>query len=188
MKSGESDDSELMRAVSAGSVDAFERLYDRFWQRAYRVAYAVCADEGCAQDAVQDAFWTLWKSRTTYIPERGTVSSWLLTLVRYRAIDLARQNGPHRANCASDDRLDECAAPDDVNATILQRDAANHLRVSLSLLPEAQQEVIVLAYYGQLSHTEIATRLHLPPGTVKGRMRLGLQKLRTSLDQATLDG
>lgn len=184
MKSDELDDGALMGAVSAGSVEAFEQLYDRFCNRAYGVAYSVCRDEARAQDAVQEAFVSVWTSRTSYRPQRGSVAGWLLTVVRYRAIDVVRRNGNHAAHRASDDRLDERPAPDDVSATVIERDTADRLRASLARLPAEQQEVITLAYYGQLTHTEIATQLRLPPGTVKGRMRLGLQKLRTSIDQA----
>lgn len=173
-----------MSEVSASSVEAFGQLYDRFCDRAYGVAYSVCRDEGRAQDAVQEAFLSIWNSRTSYRPQRGTVAGWLLTVVRYRAIDLARRNGNHAGHWASDDHLDDRPALDDVNATVIERDTADRLRASLTLLSDEQQEVIALAYYGQLSHTEIAAHLRLPPGTVKGRMRLGLKKLRASLDQA----
>lgn len=178
------DDSQLMVQLSAGSVEAFGELYDRFCGRAYGVAYAVCCDEGRAQDAVQEAFLSLWKSPTSYRPELGTFAAWLLTVVRYRAIDLARRNGTHAAHRASDDRLDELPARDDVSEQVIQRDNADHLQTSLAQLPDDQQEVITLAYYGQLSHTEIAVQLDVPAGTVKGRMRLGLQKLRTNIEHA----
>lgn len=115
---------------------------------------------------------------------KGTVAAWLLTVVRYRAIDLARRNGNHVARWVSDDRLDERPAPDDVSEKVIQRDDADRLQVSLAGLPDGQQAVITLAYYGQLSHSEIATQLDLPAGTVKGRMRLGPQKLRASIGQA----
>jgi RNA polymerase sigma-70 factor, ECF subfamily len=184
MKPGDPDDRELMSEVSAGDFEAFGQLYDRFCNRAYGVAYSVCRDEGHAQDAVQEAFLTLWKNRAAYHAEKGAVAGWLLTVVRYRAIDVARRNGNHLAHWASDAGLNERPAGDDVNATVLARDAANHLRASLDRLPNEQQQVITLAYFGQLSHTEIATQLRLAPGTVKGRMRLGMHKLRASMDQA----
>ena len=182
----ESIDRKLMSEVSAGSVAAFGEIYDRFADRAYRVAFSVCRDEGRAQDAMQEAFLTLWTSRSAYRPQRGTVAGWLLTVVRYRAIDLARRNGHHAAHWASEDQLDERPAPEDGSATVLRRDTADRLRASLATLPEAQHEVITLAYYGQLSHTEIATQLRLPPGSVKGRMRLGLQKLHADTKQTLL--
>jgi RNA polymerase sigma-70 factor (ECF subfamily) len=148
------------------------------------VAFSVCRDEGHAQDAVQEAFLSLWNSRTSYHPQRGTVAAWLLTVVRYRAIDLARRNGNHAVHWASDERLDERPARDDLIEQAIQRDDAHRLQASLAQLPVTQQEIITLAYYGQLSHTEIATQLDIPAGTVKGRMRLGLQKLRTNIEHA----
>jgi RNA polymerase sigma-70 factor (ECF subfamily) len=173
-----------MGEVSAGSMEAFGELYDRFCQRAYGVAFSICRDEGRAQDAVQEAFLSLWQSRASYRSQRGSVAAWLLTVVRYRAIDVARRDGTHSARWASDDRLDERPAPDDVSESVIQRDDGEHLRGSLALLSHEQREVITLAYYGQLSHTEIAARLELASGTVKGRMRLGLQKLRASIVEA----
>jgi RNA polymerase sigma-70 factor (ECF subfamily) len=177
-------DSQLMGEVSAGSVEAFGELYDRYCARAYGVALSVCRDEGRAQDAVQDGFLSVWKSRATYRAQQGTVAAWLLTVVRHRAIDLTRRNEKHDAYRASDDQLDACSAPDDLCGTAIKRDDADRLHASLALLPDVQHEVISLAYYSQLSHAEIATRLGLPAGTVKGRMRLGLQKLRANVDWA----
>jgi RNA polymerase sigma-70 factor, ECF subfamily len=177
-------DSQLMGEVSAGSEEAFGELYDRYCARAYGVALSVCRDQSRAQDAVQDAFLSVWKSRTTYRERRGTVAAWLLTVVRHRAIDLTRHNEKHDAYRANDDQLDACSAPDDICETAIKDDDADRLHASLALLPAAQQVVISLAFYGQLSHTEIATRLGLPAGTVKGRIRLGLQRLRANSDRA----
>ncbi|HET9104916.1 MAG TPA: sigma-70 family RNA polymerase sigma factor [Solirubrobacteraceae bacterium] len=174
-------DQELMDAVAAGDVDAFGRLYDRFHRRAYRIAHAVCRDEGRAEDAVQDAFVSVWRNRASYDRHRGTVAGWLLTAVRHRALDLARSNGRHAALWASADRLGGHRTPEDISATVSERDSARRLRAVLAMLPDEQQEVITLAYYGQLTHAEIATQLRLPSGTVKSRMRLGLHKLRAGI-------
>jgi RNA polymerase sigma-70 factor, ECF subfamily len=171
-------DGELMAKVSAGNMESFVDLYDRYCARAYHVARAVCRDDGCAQEAVQDGFLSVWNSRANYHPQQGTVAAWLLTVVRYRAIDIARRNHKHLSRRASGDHLEDGAALDDPFETAAERDDAQRLQASLALLPDAQAEVITLAYYGQLSHTEIATQLGLPTGTVKGRMRLGLEKLR----------
>ncbi len=176
-------DRQLISEVSVGSVEAFGELYDRYCDRAYGVALSVCRNDGRAQDAAQDAFLSVWKSAAHYRTQRGTVAAWLLTIVRYRAIDLARRNDRHDTHLASDEWLDACAAPDHVHETAIKRDGARRMQAALTLLPDAQQEVITLAFYGQLSHTEIATQLELPAGTIKGRMRLGLEKLRTSLDR-----
>lgn len=169
-----------MAEVSAGSVESFGDLYDRYCDRAYHVAWAVCRDDGRAQEAVQDGFLAVWKSRTSFHSQRGTVAAWLLTMVRHRAIDLARRNGKHAARRAGDYQLDWLPASDDPVETAVKGDDAKRLQEALARLPDAQAEVIALAYYGQLSHTEIAAQLGLPPGTVKGRMRLGLQKLRAA--------
>jgi RNA polymerase sigma-70 factor (ECF subfamily) len=178
------DDSELMARVSAGSVESFGCLYDRYCDRAYRVAQAVCRDDGRAQEAVQDGFLSVWSSRASYRPRQGTVAAWLLTVIRHRAIDVARRNDKHLSRRASDDQLQDRPAVDDPFETASKRDDARRLQASLAMLPEAQAEVITLAYFGQLSHTEIVAQLGLPSGTIKGRMRLGLQKLRADAKRA----
>ncbi len=171
-----------MGEVDAGSLQAFGQLYDRYCHRAYRVAYSVCRDDGRAQDAVQEAFLAVWKSRASYRRDRGTVAAWLLTVVRNRAIDLARCNARHEVGRAGGGLLDLNGGPEaeDLIETAISHDDARNLRASLAELPELQQEVIALAVYGELSYTEIAARLQLPTGTVKGRMRLGLEKLRAT--------
>jgi RNA polymerase sigma-70 factor (ECF subfamily) len=176
-------DGELMAGVTSGSVEALGAIYDRYCDRAYRVARAVCRDDGCAEDAVQEAFLTVWRNSGSYRPERGSVSAWLLTMVRYRAIDLARRNGSHKHRRASEEQLATLSGPADPSEEVIRRDDAARLRASLEKLPDAQQEVITLAFFGRLSHVEIATQLGLPPGTVKGRMRLGMHKLRADVER-----
>lgn len=179
-------DEQLMAEISADGAAGLERLYDRYGARAYTVAISICRDEGHAQEAVQDAFLAVWTHRGQYDARRGTVVTWLMTVVRYRAIDLIRLNQPHAARRASEAELEGRVSPTDVCQTTIERDEAEHLHAQLSLLPESQQQVVTLAFYGQLTHAEIATRLGLPAGTVKGRMRLGLQKLRQSCQQTVL--
>ena len=176
-------DGQLMRRIASGSVEAFEELYDRYCARAYRVAWSICHDDGRAEDAVQEGFMSIWRGRTAYQPGRGTVAAWLLTAVRYRAIDVARRDHKHSARRASEDTLDAHPASGSIGEQTVTRDEADRLRYLLAQLPDAQREVITLAYYGQLSHTEIATALELPTGTIKGRMRLGLQKLRAGIEK-----
>jgi RNA polymerase sigma-70 factor (ECF subfamily) len=177
-------DGELMAEVSAGNVQAFVELYDRYHDRAYRVARSICHDDTRAQDAVQEAFLSVWKRRDSYRPLQGTPAAWLLTVVRYRAIDLTRSHARHTVPRTIDVEVEKFPAPDDVAETVIRREQTDRLHASLATLPEAQAEVIALAYYGQLSHTAIARELGLPTGTVKGRMRLGLQKLRDELQPA----
>jgi RNA polymerase sigma-70 factor (ECF subfamily) len=177
-------DDELMAKVGAGSVQSFVDLSDRYCDRAYQVARAVCREDGCAQEAVQDGFLSVWNSRANYRPQQGTVAAWLLTVVRYRAIDIARSNSRHASRRAREDQLTGVPAFDDPFETAVKHDDAQRLQASLAMLPDAQAEVITLAYYGQLSHNEIAAHLGLPAGTVEGRMRLGLQKLQAEIKHA----
>lgn len=175
------NEARLMERVQAGSVDAFEELYDHYGDRAYRVAWSICRDAGRAEDAVQEAFLSVWRSRAKYRSQHGTVAAWLLSVVRHRAIDAQRQNDRHASQRAGDEQLDDRPAGDDVAHQVVERAEVHRLYTLLARLPGAQQEVITLAFYGQLTHTEIGKQLGLPPGTVKGRMRLGLHKLRNDL-------
>lgn len=178
------DDEWLLGEVASGSPEAFERLYHRFHAEARRVALSVCRDSGRAEDAVQEAFVAIWRTAGTYRSERGTVAAWLLSLVRYRAIDIARANGKHAGKRADEEETARHPLPGVLADQVVDRDSAAELKRRLQLLPDAQREVVTLAFYDQLSHAEIAAKLQLPSGTVKGRMRLGLQRLRVSINGA----
>jgi len=180
---GAGDDNEVMADVKVGSVDALGVLYDRYCDRAYRIARSVCGDDGRAQEAVQETFISIWATRDSYEQQRGRVAAWVLSIARHHAIDIARRNAPHAAHRASDERLHTLPAPANVAELVAGRADAHDLQRLLAQLPAAQREVITLAFYGQLTHTEIAEHLHLPAGTVKGRMRLGLQRLRGDIDR-----
>lgn len=180
--SAEATDAALMCEVQAGSRVALGELYVRFAPPAYRMAIAVCRDRDCAQDAVQDAFVSIWLSRSTYRSERGAVAHWAMSIVRHRAIHLARRRAAGREFAVAPSRLQEHAAEDDVSCDFDSRVEREQLRLLLADLPSAQQQVIQLAFFSDLTHREIASRLALPPGTVKGRMRLGLKKLRAGLE------
>jgi RNA polymerase sigma-70 factor (ECF subfamily) len=175
-------DAVLMREVQAGERLALGVLYDRFAQRAYRTALSVCHDRECAQDAVQDAFVSMWSSRSTYQPARGSVVGWAMTIVRHRAIYLARRRAAAAAREEGSSRLERQPARDDVVGELAARLEREQLTQLLTALPPAQREVIQLGFFDGLTHDQIARRLELPPGTVKGRMRLGLTKLRGELD------
>jgi RNA polymerase sigma-70 factor, ECF subfamily len=178
------DDDQVMAGVKAGSVDAFGVLYDRYCDRAYRIAWSVCRDDGRAEEAVQEAFGSIWKTRATYGPQIGAVAPWVLSVVRYRAIDIARSNGRQVADRASDDVLHTIRAPDSGADEVAADAEPRDLLRLLAELPDAQREAITLAFYGHLTHSEIAAHLGLPAGTVKGRMRLGLQRLRGEMQRA----
>jgi RNA polymerase sigma-70 factor, ECF subfamily len=177
------DDGRLMKQTESGSVKAFEELYDRYCDRAYRVAWWVCHNDEHAEEAVQEAFMSIWRGRTEYQSGRGTLAAWLLTLVRFRAIDVVRCSTKHADRRAGEHRLDAHCAPSDMADEAVAHEDAVRLHTLLGGLPPVQREVVVLAYYGQLTHTEIAAALGLPTGTVKGRMRLGLCKLQAAIEE-----
>jgi RNA polymerase sigma-70 factor, ECF subfamily len=174
-------DSRLMTRITCGSNDAFEELYDRYSARAYRMAWWVCHEDGRAEEAVQETFVSIWRGQTGYEPARGTVAAWLLTTVRSRATEIMRLNTNHADRRAGEHTLDAHPTPGIAEQTVTG-DEAHRLHERLTQLPDAQREVIALAVYGQLSHTEIATALSLPAETVEGRMRLGLHELRTKIE------
>jgi len=176
-------DAEVMEEIVAGSAGAFEELYDRYSARAFRIARSVCRDYGAAEDAVQEAFVSIFKHRSSYQSQRGTVAAWVLMVALSRAIDVSRVRARHATRRASDDALAALPEPADVMEQAGARIDATPVRIALAALPEEQREAITLAYYGELTYTEIAEHLGIPFGTVKGRIRLGLNKLR--LDFAT---
>jgi RNA polymerase sigma-70 factor, ECF subfamily len=180
------EDCQLMRQIESGNTDAFEELYERYRARAHRVARSICHDDDRAEDAVQEAFASIWRGRAPYRLQRGSVAAWLLSVVRYRAIDVARRNGTHATRRAGEGLIESRSAPDDVADQAVARAEAARLHALLERLPEAQREVIALAFYRHLTHTEIATALGLPTGTVKSRVRLGLQKLRAEIEQVVV--
>jgi RNA polymerase sigma-70 factor (ECF subfamily) len=132
---------------------------------------------------VQEAFLSIWRSSARYDPARGSVRSWTLGVVRNRAIDALRRSATPAPKLDLDDAalLDAQAAPERTDSEAIRRDAAERVRGAVGRLPREQFEVITLAYFGGFSHSEIASMLGAPLGTVKGRMRLGLEKLRGSL-------
>ncbi len=176
-------DDQVMAGVKSGSANALGVLYDRYHDRAYRVAHAVCRDSSRAEEAVQETFISIWKTRGTYEGQLGKVAPWVLTVARHRSIDIVRRSRRDAAHQTTDEMLDNVSAlssvPDEVAAH-----AQTRLVVDLlAELPATQREVITLGFYGELSHTEIAAYLDLPTGTVKGRMRLGLQRLRVHVQR-----
>jgi RNA polymerase sigma-70 factor (ECF subfamily) len=135
-----------------------------------------------AEDVVQEAFLSLWRSGARYDRGRGSVRSWVLGVVRNRAIDAFRRDTVRAGRDVADDgALERLPAAQRTDAEVQRRDEAQQVRSALGELPEEQRQVIALAYFGGFSHSQIAEMLKLPAGTVKGRMRLGLSKLRIAL-------
>jgi RNA polymerase sigma-70 factor (ECF subfamily) len=179
-------DEDLMARVRDGDAEAFEIIFDRHADVAFSLAYRMCGRRATAEDVVQEAFLSLWRSGARYDRTRGSVRSWVLGVVHNRAIDLFRRDSVRTSKDVSDDNaVQRLAAPDSTEREAQRRDEASQVRVALADLPDDQRKVIELAYFGGFSHSQIADMLSLPAGTVKGRMRLGLTKLRGSLDPTT---
>ena len=177
-------DEELMGLVRDGEVGAFEVIFDRHASAAFSLAYRMCGRRAAAEDIVQDAFLSLWRSGGGYDPRRGSVRSWVLSVVHNRAIDAFRRQGSRdRRDVADEGIAERLPAPDATDAEVERRDDARQVRTALDELPPDQRRVIELAYFGGFTHNQIAEMLDLPPGTVKGRMRLGLTKMRYVLGE-----
>ena len=176
-----------MALVQDGDVQAFEEAYDRHSSHALGLAYRILRDRTAAEDAVQEAFVSVWKGATSFDHERGSLRSWILSIVRHRSVDAVRRNQRHRSQSSggeNDDLLAGVEGGESPSAQIEQQDDARSLRLAIETLPPDQRAAIDMAYFGGLTHTEIAARLGLPLGTVKGRMRLGLTKLRPLCEPA----
>jgi RNA polymerase sigma-70 factor, ECF subfamily len=177
-------DEELMRRVAEGDTAAFSVIYDRHSTVAYSLAYRIAGRRSAADDVVQEAFLSLWKAAGRYEEGRGSVRSFVLGIVHNRAIDGLRRATVHDSRRASDEGIEErFEARERTEAEVARRDVAAGLRSAMEGLPEDQRKVIDLAYFGGFTHSEIAEMLGAPLGTVKGRMRLGLEKLRTTLPE-----
>lgn len=175
-------DEDLMALVRNGQAAAFEVVYDRHSDAAFSLAYRMCAKRAMAEDVVQEAFLSMWRSGARYDFTRGSVRTWLLGIVHNRAIDALRRGTVHDKRRASDEGIEErFAAPELTDLEVTRRDDAREVRAALRDLPEEQAHVLELAYFGGFTQSEIATMIDAPVGTVKGRMRLGLAKMRLTL-------
>jgi RNA polymerase sigma-70 factor, ECF subfamily len=176
-------DEDLLTLVDEKDPDAFEVFYDRHSGAAYSLAHRIVGEPGLAEDVTQEAFLSMWRSSARYDAARGSVRAWALGIVRNRAIDaLRRSSRPAPKLDADDDAvLENQPAGERTDAEAIRRETAGRLREALGLLPRDQSQVIELAYFGGFSHSEIAEILGAPIGTIKGRMRLGLEKIRATL-------
>ena len=177
-----SGDEEIVAGLAAGDHEALAQLYDRYAGLAYGVAMRVLGDPSRAEDAVQDAFMNVWRRASSFDPERGSLRAWLLTSVRNRCIDYLRGRGSH-------ERQEQELLPDVVSsqsasdpgrevALSLERTA---VRDAMASLPSEQRQVVEMAYFGGYSQAEIADLTRVALGTVKGRMRLALEKMSSYL-------
>jgi RNA polymerase sigma-70 factor, ECF subfamily len=175
-------DEELMQRVREGDARAFEVIFDRHGGASFSLAYRMCGGRALAEDVVQEAFLSLWRSSSRYDHLRGSVRAWVLSSVHNRAIDALRRGVVRRERGIEEEQVARrLAASDCTEAEVVRREEAGLVRTVLGELPSEQRQVIELAYFGGFTHSEIAEMLELPVGTVKGRMRLGLTKLRVAL-------
>jgi RNA polymerase sigma-70 factor (ECF subfamily) len=178
-------DEQLMRLVAEDDPLAFAVLYERHLATAFKLALEICSRHAIAEEVVQEAFLGLWRSRSQYDRRRGSVRGWLLWMVRNRAIDVLRHTIPHETFPAGEElRADLARAQETAEQQASRREETRTMLAALEHLPHEQSAVIALAYYGGYTHNEIATMLDTPIGTVKGRMRLGLQKMAESFSAA----
>jgi RNA polymerase sigma-70 factor, ECF subfamily len=175
-------DEDLMQLVHAGEPRAFEVIFDRHAGAAFSLAYRMSGRHALAEDIVQEAFLSIWRTGARYDRTRGSVRSWVLSAVHSRAVDsFRRESAKTRRDVHDEELADRLPARELTDAEFERRDDAQQVRSALQQLPDDQRQVIELAYFGGFSHTQIAEILKLPAGTVKGRMRLGLAKLRGTL-------
>ena len=171
-----------MQLVQSGEPRALEVIFDRHGGAAFSLAYRMCGRRATAEDIVQEAFLSLWRSGGRYDRARGSVRSWVLSVVHNRAIDMFRREHAKTGRTVPDEGASErMPARERTEEEVERRDDARHVRAALEVLPGEQRQVIELAYFGGFSHGQIAEMLELPAGTVKGRMRLGLAKMRLAL-------
>jgi RNA polymerase sigma factor (sigma-70 family) len=173
-------DEQVLEAIAGGDERALGVLYDRFGRVAYGVALQVLRDRALAEDAVQEAFLAIWRSAERYRLERAKPSTWILTLVHRRAVDLVRREDRRRA-----EPLDE--PPETAGGEVPEEAGLRERRVAvqaaLGRLPDDQRQALELAYYGGYTQSELAERLGVPLGTVKSRMFAGLTRLRELVPQ-----
>jgi RNA polymerase sigma-70 factor (ECF subfamily) len=177
----ELDDSVLLQRIAAGDSDALLALHQRYANLVYSMAWRVLQDVGRAEEVTQDVFMKLWQRGQRYDAARGRFSSWLLSVTRFAAIDRLRQEGrrPQAAELPGDEPDDQASLERLLTTDHASWERGQHLRLLLAQLPAEQRQAVELAYFGGLTHSELAEQLGLPLGTVKGRLRLGLERLRS---------
>ena len=178
-------DDRLMGLVADLDAAAFEVLYDRHAGAVYGLCHRIVRSAALADDVYQEVFLSVWRSGGRYDRSLGSVRSWILSITHNRAIDQLRRSRRHDDRQVQDDALAErMPGRDSTDAQALRRIEADDAGRALGCLPDEQRAVIELSFYSGYSHTEIADKLHVPLGTVKGRMRLALEKLQGELAEA----
>ena len=179
-------DEALIALLERGEHDALAELYDRYGRVAYSLAYRMLRNETLAEDAVQEAFLTVWRNAARFVPERAKASTWLLTIVHRRAVDLVRREERRRTEPFTPgvEAASAEGSADDEAWLRLQRE---RVQEALRHLPDEQREALELAYYGGFTQSELAERLGQPLGTIKSRMFAGLARLRELLSDVRIE-
>ena len=170
-----------MARLARGDLGALDVLYEQHGAMAFSIAYRITGDRSAAEDVVQEAFLGAWRNAGRYVDARGSVRTWLLSIVHHRAIDAIRRRRPTVELPETEATLPDTLTLPDVWADVELRLDRESVRGAMSSISEVQREAIELAYFGGLTQTEIAERTGVPLGTVKGRLRLGLQGMRAAL-------
>jgi RNA polymerase sigma-70 factor, ECF subfamily len=181
-------DEALVALVARGDETALAELYDRTSRVAYGLAFRVLRDDRLAEDAVQEGFLAVWRTAGAFRAERAKASTWILTLVHRRAVDLVRREERRRAEPLDEAARELVATEPGTDEAAWLRFERERVQTALQQLPDSQREAIELAYYGGFSQAELADRLGVPLGTIKSRMFAGLARLRELLDDSTHEG
>ncbi len=179
------DDGKLMELIAQQRRDALEALYQRYSGAVYSLSAHMLRDPGAAEEVTQDTFFNVWRRASSYHPKRGTVRAWLFSISHNRTIDELRRRKRHQEKLQPDFDIEKRLS-DDSSDPVKYATAqfeGSQVKGALSTLRPEQREVVVLAYFGGLTHSEISAHLSQPLGTVKTRMRLALKKLREVLGQ-----
>jgi RNA polymerase sigma-70 factor (ECF subfamily) len=178
-------DEALVALAARSEQSALAELYDRYGRAAYGLALRVLRDEALAEDAVQEAFLSVWRTASRFVPERGSASTWILTLVHRRAVDAVRREERRRGD--SLEHAPELASGSSVDEEAWVRLQRERVQAALRQLPDQQREALELAYYGGFTQSELAERLGQPIGTIKSRMFTGLARLRELLSDPGME-
>jgi RNA polymerase sigma-70 factor (ECF subfamily) len=179
-------DEELISLVEQGDAEAFAMLYDRHSRPAYSLAYRMMGEKQAAEDLLQDALLKVWRAAASYRPERGSVRTWILSIVHNRGIDQLRSLASRRR---TQERVEASAPrvqPSEAFTQAWRNTQREQVREALGTLPAEQLKILELAYFSGYTHVEISELLGVPLGTVKGRMRLGLKKVKDYFDSQDL--